>query len=111
MAQTKYNVHLTSDIMVPMRDGVRLAADLYLPTRNGAPVPGRWPAIPIRTPYDKAILQRTENVGHRWAEHGYTCLIQDCRGRYNSEGTFYKYVNEAGDGYDTVECLTPARPG
>ncbi len=98
-------VHATSDVMVPMRDGVRLAADLYLPARNGSPEPGRWPAILIRTPYNKVTLQRTQNVGQLWAQHGYACLIQDCRGRYNSAGTFYKYINEPQDGYDTVEWM------
>jgi len=98
-------VRLTSDVMVPMRDGVRLAADLYRPARHGSPEPGPRPAILIRTPYNKVTLQRTQNVGDRWAQAGYACLLQDCRGRYNSEGTFYKYVNEPEDGYDTVEWM------
>lgn len=105
MSGLEADVDLVSDLMAPMRDGVRLAADLYLPARNGSPAPGRRPAILIRTPYNKVTLQRTKNVGHLWARHGYACLIQDCRGRYNSEGTFYKYVNEAEDGYDTVEWM------
>jgi putative CocE/NonD family hydrolase len=99
------HVHLTPDLMVPMRDGVRLAADLYRPAANGEPVPGRWPAILIRTPYSKVTLQQTQHVGQRWAEAGYACVIQDCRGRYQSEGTFYKYVHEPEDGYDTVEWV------
>jgi len=98
-------VLLASDVMVPLRDGVRLATDLYLPARNGVAEPGLRPAILIRTPYNKVTLQRTQNVGHRWAQHGYACLIQDCRGRYNSEGVFYKYINEPEDGYDTVEWI------
>jgi putative CocE/NonD family hydrolase len=101
MSQAEYDVHLASDVLVPMRDGIQLAADLYLPAQNGAPLPGGWPSILIRTPYNKTAL----DLGHRWATHGYACLIQDCRGRYNSEGTFYKYVNEAQDGYDTVEWM------
>ena len=84
MSQTEYDVELLSDVMVPMRDGIRLAADLYLPEGNAAPAPGGWPSILIRTPYNKTAL----DAGHRWATHGYACLIQDCRGRYNSEGTF-----------------------
>jgi uncharacterized protein len=105
MSELWEQVHLTSDLMVPMRDGVRLAADLYRPARNGSPEAGRRPAILIRTPYNKVTLQRNQNVGHRWAQHGYACLLQDCRGRYNSEGSFYKYVNEPEDGYDTVEWM------
>jgi putative CocE/NonD family hydrolase len=105
MSERWEQVHLTSDVMIPMRDGVRLAADLYRPGRNGTPAPGPRPTILIRTPYNKVTLQRTQDIGHRWAQAGYTCLLQDCRGRYNSEGTFYKYVNEPEDGYDTVEWM------
>jgi putative CocE/NonD family hydrolase len=96
VSQAEHDVDLKSDIMVPMRDGIRLAADLYLPAQDGP-----WPAILIRTPYNKTAL----DAGYRWAAHGCACLIQDCRGRYHSEGTFYKYVNEARDGYDTVEWM------
>ena len=101
MSETEHNVQLQSDLMVPVRDGIRLAADLYLPPGDAVTPPGGWPSILIRTPYNKAAL----DAGHRWAAHGYACLIQDCRGRYNSEGTFYKYLNEARDGYDTVEWM------
>lgn len=101
MSEAVYDVDLQSDRMVPMRDGIRLASDLYLPAQHGVPVPGRYPSILIRTPYNKTAL----DAGTRWAAHGYACLIQDCRGRYNSGGTFYKYVNEAQDGYDTVEWM------
>ena len=41
------------DVMVPMRDGVKLATDVYRPARNGAPVPGKFPTILMRTPYNK----------------------------------------------------------
>jgi putative CocE/NonD family hydrolase len=105
MSEPWEQVHLVSDLMVPMRDGNRLAADLYRPARNGSPDLDPRPAVLIRTPYNKVTLQRTQNVGHRWAQAGYACLLQDCRGRYNSEGTFYKYVNEPEDGYDTVEWM------
>jgi putative CocE/NonD family hydrolase len=104
MSEAAYEVRVDANLMVSMRDGVRLAGDLYLPTREGVPTAGPWPAILIRTPYDKEALGQ-DHVGQRWAEYGYACFIQDCRGRYRSEGTFYKYVNEAEDGYDTVEWM------
>ncbi len=90
---------VTTHIMVPMRDGIHLAADLYQPDENRA-----RPTILIRTPYDKTARGLID-IGHRWADNGYACFIQDCRGRYQSEGVFYKYVNEAEDGYDTVEWM------
>ena len=103
--QAEYGFTLTSNVMVPMRDGVRLAGDLYRPAQSGAPLPGRWPTILIRTPYDKTDLAHLRNAGPFWAGQGYACFIQDCRGRYASEGTFYKYIHEPEDGFDTVEWL------
>lgn len=49
--QIQYGVFEQDNVMVPMRDGVRLATDIYLPTLNGEPVEGRFPAILERTPY------------------------------------------------------------
>jgi hypothetical protein len=86
--------------MVAMRDGVRLATDIYLPSKDGAPVSGRFPVIVIRTPYRKASIKPT---GLSLASHGYAVVAQDCRGRFDSEGEFYAFVNEGTDGYDTIE--------
>lgn len=110
VTEGRYKPPVKANLMVPMRDGIRLAGDLYLPAREDAVEAGPWPAILIRTPYDKEALGR-DGVGQRWATHGYACFIQDCRGRYRSEGTFYKYVNEAEDGYDTVESGAQRRAG
>ncbi len=44
-------------------------------------------------------------TGLHWTVNGYACLIQDCRGRYKSGGTFYKYLGEAEDGAATVEWI------
>jgi putative CocE/NonD family hydrolase len=92
--------------MVPMRDGVKLATDVYMPARNGAPVAGRFPVLVTRTPYGKdpapAPFDAHDPARH-FAQRGYVVVVQDCRGRYNSEGTFYINVNEGKDGYDTVE--------
>ena len=51
---------LTSDVMVRMRDGVRLATDVYRPARDGRPLPGRFPVILERTPYGKTVPSRSE---------------------------------------------------
>ena len=40
-----------------------------------------------------------------WVQNNYACMIVDCRGRFKSQGQFYKYVNEAEDGFDTVQWL------
>jgi len=89
------------EVMIPMRDGVLLATDLYLPP---ADVRGPYPVLLQRTPYNK----RNENFtgqARYFADHGYLVALQDCRGRYRSQGEFSKYVNEPRDGYDTVEWL------
>ncbi|TAL37007.1 MAG: CocE/NonD family hydrolase [Spirochaetes bacterium] len=94
-----YAVTVDAGVMVPVRDGVKLAADLYRPD-----APGKFPVILIRTPYGK------ENAAHKYsfagglfASQGYVVVVQDTRGKYASEGTFYPYTDDARDGYDTVE--------
>ena len=52
-SQPEYGILVARDIMVPMRDGVRLATDVYWPARNGERVQGRFPTILGRTSYDK----------------------------------------------------------
>jgi putative CocE/NonD family hydrolase len=107
-----YEVHLTSDIMVTMRDGVRLATDVYRPARGGKPVAGRFPVILERTPYGKTVVSRSElsvaeptpksraEVAAFFVKRGYVVIYQDCRGRYGSEGQFVKYLSDGADGYD-----------
>jgi uncharacterized protein len=108
-----YDLHLTSDVMVRMRDGVHLATDIYRPMRDGAPLPGRFPVILERTPYGKTVVSRSElslkeptaksraEVARYFVSRGYIVIYQDCRGRYRSEGEFVKYLSDGLDGYDT----------
>ncbi|MBI2502373.1 MAG: CocE/NonD family hydrolase [Candidatus Latescibacteria bacterium] len=92
-------VRMELDVKVPMRDGVKLSADLYLPD-----IPGPHPVVLIRTPYDNngaALIEK----GRRLANNGYACAIQDCRGRWDSEGVYYAFHQEGPDGYDTQEWV------
>jgi putative CocE/NonD family hydrolase len=90
-------------VMVPMRDGQRMATDIYRPARNGVPVDGRFPVLLSRTPYDKASLTAQAET---FARHGYVVAVQDLRGRFGSEGVFLKVQPaDATDGYDTIEWL------
>jgi len=112
-----FDVALTSDEMIAMRDGVRLATDIYRPTRNGKPVPGRIPVILERTPYGKTVVSRSElsvadptpksraEVAAFFVSRGYVVIYQDCRGRYGSEGEFVKYLSDGLDGYDTCAWI------
>jgi hypothetical protein len=86
---------------VTTRDGVRLATDVYLPAG-----PGPFPAILQRTPYDK-LGERPVTCAEWCAEHGYAGLVQDVRGRHDSEGTWTPYDNrEDVDAWDTVDWTT-----
>jgi len=91
-AQTP-EVRALKDVMVPMRDGVRLATDVYLP-----PGDGPFPVLLARTPYDKGAL-----AGMGMATQKYAMVIQDVRGRFKSEGRFIPFLAEGKDGYDTIE--------
>lgn len=104
-------------LTVPMRDGVRLATDLYLPENLGPHEPGPLPVLLERTPYGKNEETRRERsaanplpmrrgeVAARFAREGYAVVVQDCRGRFGSEGQFTKYLGEAHDGADTLQWI------
>jgi hypothetical protein len=95
------DIQVRHDLMIPMRDGVRLAADLYLP----AGARGRLPVIVERSPYDKST-KRGGTAEARWiAEHGYAVVLQDVRGQGASEGAYAIDVADAIDGYDTIEWV------
>jgi len=101
----EYAVTAELDVMVEMRDGVELATDIYRPADpdTGEPIDDPKPVLLDRTPYGKR--GRMERHGEWFAERGYVVAIQDCRGRFNSGGDYYIFVNEPEDGYDTVEWL------
>jgi putative CocE/NonD family hydrolase len=91
------------NVAVPMKDGVRLAVDVFRPS-----APGRYPVILIRTPYNKYVTAPQMGVvgalDPLWAaREGYVVVIQDVRGTFASHGTFRPFHNEAEDGAATVE--------
>ncbi|MFH1086273.1 MAG: CocE/NonD family hydrolase, partial [Chloroflexota bacterium] len=98
----EYDTIVQPNVMVPMRDGVRLATDLYFPAHDGRIAPGRYPVIMERTPYDKC---GRHDEGLYFARRGYVAAMQDVRGRYASQGEWYAFAHEAPDGYDAVEWL------
>jgi putative CocE/NonD family hydrolase len=85
-------------VMVPMRDGVRLATDVYR-------VPGveRAPVALLRTPYDKS---KQKGTAEQLVKAGYAAVVQDCRGAFASEGVLIPYDAEGPDGYDCLEWLS-----
>jgi putative CocE/NonD family hydrolase len=96
----EFDSHAVTTLMVAMRDGVKLATDVYRPARNGVAVAGKFPALVTRSPYNKSGERRR---GEFFARHGYVFVAQDTRGRYQSQGEPYPLVNEGRDGYDTIE--------
>ncbi len=85
-------------VLIPMRDGVKLSTDLYFPKAKGS----KFPVILVRTPYMKEMNELT---GNYFAKRGYAVAIQDCRGRFGSEGTWEPFIHEPKDGFDTIEWL------
>ena len=88
----------TETISVPMRDGIRLATDVY----RDDTLP-KAPVILMRTPYDRT---KQKGLGERWAKAGYIFIAQDCRGKFGSAGDFAPYIHEGQDGYDAIEWIT-----
>lgn len=100
-----YKVQVETGLRVPMRDGLTLAADHYFPN-----IPGNFPTILIRSPYGRgkpagAFGLLLDFSAHRFAERGYHVVIQDTRGRFDSDGAFDPYFNEKADGLATVDWL------
>lgn len=92
-----YKIRTLYNVPVPMRDGVKLSADVYLPVAEG-----KFPVLVTRTPYD-SVAEIERNTARYFASYGYAVVVQDVRGRYDSEGIFYPFLNEAQDGYDTQQ--------
>jgi putative CocE/NonD family hydrolase len=89
-------------VMVPMRDGVRLATDVYLPKDREGPVP----TVFVKTPYDFNEIRGTSLA---WAleavKRGYAYVVQNERGRYYSEGEWEILGRPQTDGYDSLSWI------
>jgi putative CocE/NonD family hydrolase len=94
------DVTVERNVPCTTRDGVTLYGDVYRPAGRC-----RHPALLMREPYDKNTGQTGSGYAHPswWAARGYVTVVQDCRGRFRSEGDWYPFVYEAHDGYDAVE--------
>ncbi len=85
-------------VLIPMRDGVHLAADIFLPRSTG-----RWPTVLFRTPYGRKGPSGRSYRG--FLQRGYAVVIEDVRGRYPSEGSFGTIEQEGPDGGDTITWI------
>ena len=88
-------------VMVAMRDGVRLATDVYPPSGRG-----RHPAVLVRLPYDKsARFSFMTSIAPMFQERGYAFVAQDVRGKARSEGEAHAFIHEVADGGDTLDWI------
>jgi uncharacterized protein len=92
-----HQIRVDSNLAVPMRDGINLYADVYRPVNSEG-----FPVLVVRTPYGKQREGIHENL-IAFARRGYAVVVQDVRGRFESEGKWDPFRYEAEDGYDTVE--------
>jgi putative CocE/NonD family hydrolase len=89
-------------VPIPMRDGVHLSANVVLPSEN-APLP----AILVRTPYGKGTSLIPNYQA--FVDRGYAVIVEDVRGRYDSEGAFEPLTQESSDGSDTIDWIARQR--
>jgi putative CocE/NonD family hydrolase len=92
------DVEVEKNVMVSMRDGVKLATDIYRPVSMS----GKLPVILTRLPYNKNGAQKQ---GEYFARHGYVFVAQDTRGRYASEGVWHWMTDDAPDGVDCAKWI------
>ncbi|QBD74889.1 CocE/NonD family hydrolase [Ktedonosporobacter rubrisoli] len=103
------SIVIEENIMVPMRDGIKLATDVYRPAEIG-----QWPVLVTRVPYNKDLRIPAPGQEHkrlflelnldveRVIEAGYVIVAQDTRGCFASEGEFTPGLYEETDGFDTI---------
>jgi putative CocE/NonD family hydrolase len=98
VSEATYPVIEELDVKVTMRDGVRLSTNIYRPDTTG-----KFPVLLARSPYGNGGEGNRE--AHFFARCGYAVVVQDTRGRYESEGIFDAFQPEALDGYDTQQWI------
>ena len=100
LSKPTYGVNDLGTFLFPMRDGIRLATDVYLP--EGISPGQKLPTILVRTCYDR---NRNKAAFMRWANKGYAVVNQDVRGRADSEGDLVPFYYERDDGSDTIDWI------
>lgn len=98
-------VRLERGLRCTLSDGTRLVSDHYYPdaAKHGD---GPWPTLLMRQPYGRDIASTVVYAHAVWfARHGYHVVIQDVRGRGDSDGVFYAFREEGRDGAETIAWL------
>jgi putative CocE/NonD family hydrolase len=97
-AEKTFEVEVRTEVKIPMRDGVELSANIFLPKAES-----KYPVILIRSPYGKGNEKYGD--GLFYAGRGYVVVSQDCRGKGSSQGEWEPFANERNDGADTQKWL------
>jgi uncharacterized protein len=100
VAENEEAAHVV-EVGIPMRDGIHIAADVYLPPASQRPAP----AVVFGTPYDKSGRALNALECEIYQQAGYVAVVYDCRGRGKSEGEWRAFVHDAEDGHDVVEWV------
>lgn len=98
--EAKYEFYVEKSITVPMRDGVALAMDLYIPITGE----DKFPVVLIRTPYNKSSAD-TVSEAEFFAGQGFLVAVQDFRGKFESQGVYRFNRGHRADGYDTAAWI------
>jgi len=95
-----YDVKIEFGVKQEMRDGVRLSSDIYRPDAKG-----HFPVIVSRSPYMTVggYQKRYDQEAKFFVSHGYVFVVQDCRGKNDSEGSYQPFFNDHTDGFDTLD--------
>ncbi|MHB8635415.1 MAG: CocE/NonD family hydrolase [Fimbriimonadaceae bacterium] len=97
LSQATFKIKAVNGVKVPMRDGVELVHDALMPEAKG-----KFPVILVRTPYGR---KGQVPLGAFYAARGYVYIVQDVRGREDSDGVWDPMVNERKDGFDTIQWI------
>ncbi len=101
LSQPTAKTRVVEKVKIPMRDGVRLVADILFPETES-----KYPTILIRTPYGRRVETDWIERGQFFGTRGYAVVVQAVRGREDSEGEWQPWVNERKDGYDTIDWIS-----
>jgi len=93
------SMHIQYNAAIPMSDGTVLSAAICRPDNSGT-----FPTMLIRTCYTKWSRPLRERAA-AWVAAGYVFIIQDVRGRGDSDGRFYPLIHERGDGNETIDWI------
>ena len=94
-----YPMRAQYDVKIPMRDAVRLSADIYRPLDSA-----RHPTIFVLSPYNNNSSRSLQNAWH-FVKRGYAYVTVDARGRYDSEGEFDAWYDDSEDGSDVISWI------